>query len=211
MRIKKILLIFMVVILVFSFTACSEKERGKVMPTDEAEEDNAMENKEDADEKEDTQEIEDVDLELPDPIKDGGESTIKVYDIDTESIEDMTVNEYLYGVVAGEVGNDWPEEVLKAQAIIARTFMVNYFVEGDSSKYEGADISTDVSESQAYNKEAINDAIKKAVDDTKGMVITYQNEAIKAFFHSCSGGETATAVEGLEHKEELAYIKKCKI
>ncbi len=85
--------------------------------------------------------------------------------------------------------------------------MLNYFITEGKSKYEGADISTDVSESQAYNKEEVNDAIKKAVDDSTGMVIAYKGEPITAFFHSCAGGKTATAVEGLEHKEDLPYLQ----
>jgi len=151
-----------------------------------------------------------ADIELPDILKDGAESMLKVYDIKQEKIIELTAKEYLYGVVAGEVGNDWPEEVLKAQAIIARTFMVDHFVNEDTSMYEGADISTDVSESQAYNADDVNEAIKKAVDDTQGMIMTYDGEIVKAFFHSCSGGITATAVEGLEHEEDLPYLQPVK-
>lgn len=148
-----------------------------------------------------------ADIELPDILKDGSESILKVYDVNQEKIVELTVREYLYGVVAGEVGNDWPEEILKAQAIIARTYLVDHFTEGNSSMYEGADISTDVSESQAYNADDINDAIKKAVDDTVGTIMLYDGEVVKAFFHSCSGGMTASAVEGLEHEEDLNYLQ----
>lgn len=148
-----------------------------------------------------------AEIELPDILQDGKESMLKVYDINQGKVLELSVKEYLYGVVAGEVGNDWPEEILKAQAIIARTFMVDYFINDTGTMYENADISTDVSESQAYSADDINDAIKKAVDDTSGMIMTYDGKIVKAFFHSCSGGITATAVEGLENKEDLPYLQ----
>ncbi len=147
-----------------------------------------------------------AELELPEQIDNGSDSTITVYLIDEEKNQEMPLNEYLYGVVAGEVKKDWPEEVLKAQAIMARTFMLEFLMNKES-QYEGADISTDVTESQAYNAGAVNDAIKKAVDDTKGQVIIFDNNFIKAWFHSCSGGKTATATEGLEIKENPPYIQ----
>jgi len=145
------------------------------------------------------------DVELPESVKDGS-SKIKVYLAADEEIKEMTVNDYLYGVVAGEVKNDWPQEALNAQAIIARTFMLE-FLSSKKSKYEGADISTDVAESQAYNPENINDAIKAAVDSTDGQVLLYEGSLIKAWFHSCSGGITASAMEGLGNKDEPGYIK----
>ena len=144
-------------------------------------------------------------LELPEKIDKGGDSMITVYLIDEEKNKEMTVTEYLYGVVGGEAKKDWPEEVLKAQAIMARTFLLEFMM-NKKSQYEGADISTDVTEAQAYNAGNVNDAVKKAVDDTKGQVITYDNKFIKAWFFSCSGGKTATAPEGLDMKENPPYI-----
>jgi stage II sporulation protein D len=143
---------------------------------------------------------------LPENITDGGESVLNVYNAKAKKIEQITLNEYLYGVVAGEMKNDWPEEALRAQAILARTFLLE-FLTNKESNFENADISTDVKEAQAYNKESINDIVKEAVESTDGMIVTSNNEPIIAWFHSCSGGITATATEGLGHKEDVPYIK----
>ena len=127
---------------------------------------------------------------------------LKVYDIKTKMTKEMNVEEYLYGVLAGEMRQDWPQEALKAQAIIARTFLMQFLTENKASKASpDADISTDPEESQAYDATGINDNIKKAVDETKGMVISYNGQFIHAWFHSASGGKTADAVEGLDFKE----------
>jgi stage II sporulation protein D len=127
---------------------------------------------------------------------------LKVYDIKTKSISQVNMNEYLYGVLAGEMRQDWPAEALKAQAIIARTFLLQYLTENKASKVSpDADISTDPEESQAYDASGINDNIKKAVNDTDGVVIAYNGQFIHAWFHSASGGKTADAVEGLDYKD----------
>ena len=109
------------------------------------------------------------------------------------------------GVVAGEIYNNWNIEVLKAQAILARTFTI-HFLKNNKSKYNNADISTDILEAQAYNKENVNTNIKKAVQETKGIILTCNNETIYPYYHSNSGGITASANTGLSINN-LDYIK----
>ena len=87
----------------------------------------------------------------------------------------MDIETYVMGVLAGEMKNDWPEEALKAQAILARTFVLK-FIETKDSKYDGADISTDVSEAQAYSEADINDKVRAAVEETRGLVMSYEGE-----------------------------------
>ncbi len=138
------------------------------------------------------------------------EPQLKVYVVSSGQVEDMGMEEYLQGVLAGEMHNDWPLEALKAQAIIARTFAVKFLEDkGEGgSKYEGADISTDVEEAQAYDAEGVNERIIQAIEETRGMVITHENEPVYAWFHSHAGGKTALAVEGLEYEGgEQPYIK----
>jgi len=132
---------------------------------------------------------------------------IKLYNTGNQQIEEVSLENYIEGVVAGEIENDAPIESLKAQAILARTFTLK-FLEDNKSKYEGADISTDITEAQAYNKEFINDNIKKAVKQTKGIVLKNNNEYINAWFHANSGGKTSSAKEGLSYNnKEPDYIK----
>ena len=109
--------------------------------------------------------------ELPDDIEysENGIPMINVYIKSEDRIENMDIESYLCGVLAGEMRNDWPIEALKAQAILARTYTLK-FLDTKESKYDGADISTDVTEAQAYNSESINSRIKQAVDETRGML-----------------------------------------
>ena len=149
-------------------------------------------------------------LKVPESISrgQGKEPVLKVYVKETGEIKELPFEKYLEGVVAGEMKNDWPEEALAAQAILARTFVMEFVSEKGGSKYEGAHVSTDIEEAQAWNQQAVNDRVKRAVKRTRGEVAVYNNNYIKAWFHAHAGGKTASAKEGLAFKEaEPPYIK----
>lgn len=135
---------------------------------------------------------------------------INLFDTKSQMFQQINLEKYLEGVIAGEINNNAPIEALKAQAVLARTFTLK-FLRDDSSKYEGADISTDINEAQAYNEDYINDNIRRAVKETKDIVVYYDNDYINAWFHSNSGGHTTTATDGLGYSlEEPKYIKPIK-
>ena len=149
-------------------------------------------------------------LKIPESISrgQGKEPVLKVYIKETGEIKELPFEEYLQGVVAGEMKNDWPEEALAAQAILARTFVMEFVSEKGGSKYEGAHVSTDIEEAQAWNQQAVNDRVKRAVERTRGEVAVYNNNYIKAWFHAHAGGKTASAKEGLAFEEaEPPYIR----
>lgn len=140
----------------------------------------------------------------------GEEPTIKVFFHRASKVKEMKMEDYLAGVVAGEMEKDFPPEAMGAQAIIARTFTLKHIQEG-GQKFHGADVSTDPKEFQAYNSDNITDKVLEAIKSTRGEVMTYQGGLVQAFFHSCSGGRTATAQEGLEfNKEATPYLKSIK-
>ena len=146
--------------------------------------------------------------QLPEDIRvdQNGVPVLNVYVQSEDKIDEMGLEEYLCGVLAGEMKNDWPEEALKAQAILARTFVLKFLME-KKSMYEGADISTDIREAQAYDAEGVNERIRAAVKDTRGMVVCYQNEPIYAWFHAHSGGKTDTAENGLDYQQAAPYTQ----
>ena len=135
------------------------------------------------------------------------EPVLSVYVVEDKKIENMPLEMYLEGVVAGEMYTSWPLEALKAQAILARTYTLHFVKNKGNSKYEGADISTDISEAQAYNKNGINDRVKQAVRETRGVVLANDGEFIESWFHSNSGGKTASVKEGLGGNETPEFVK----
>lgn len=148
-------------------------------------------------------------INLPENISLTGENPTPVlnfYDINTKSITKLDLEEYLKGVLAGEMFNDWSIEALKAQAILARTFTLR-FLQNSSSKYSGADISNDISEAQAYDASKINQNIINAVNETRGKVVLSDDELIEAWFHSNSGGKTTIAKTGLNYLDDEDYTQ----
>lgn len=135
------------------------------------------------------------------------EPQITVYFNDTRAKRTMGLEEYLQGVVAGEMFPDWPIEAYAAQAIFARSFTMAFIAEGGLQDKYGADISTNIEEAQAYNPDAITPEIRQAVEMTRGEVLTYEDRYVKGWFHAYSGGKTTTAKEGLNYQEaEPPYI-----
>jgi len=141
--------------------------------------------------------------EIPEKLRknEAGIPVLSVYDNSVEEISEMDIETYVMGVVAGEMKNDWPVEALKAQAILARTFVLK-FCEDKTSKYKGADISTDIEEAQAYSYENINDNVRKAINDTKGLVMSKDGEYPYAWFHAHSGGKTELPSVAIDFKGE---------
>ena len=147
---------------------------------------------------------------VPDKLSRGsdGVPVLKVYDVKAEKLIEESVEEYVPAVLAGEMAGDWPLEALKAQAILARTFVLQ-FVTQKTSRYEGADISTDIEEAQAYNADAVNDRIRQAVKETRGLVLNHGGELPYAWFHAHSGGLTARAKEGLDYEKDEPGYTQC--
>lgn len=134
------------------------------------------------------------------------EPAISLYMADKGEIKNIKMEEYIAGVVAGEMEPTWPTNALAAQAILARTFTMENLNAG--RKFNGADASTNHEEFQAYDPSRINDRVWKAVEKTRGEVITYNNNYIRGWFSACCGGITAAASEGLtEKKETMGYLK----
>ncbi len=141
----------------------------------------------------------------------GEDVPIKVYLHEQDKVVEMKLEEYLKGVVAAEMPAEFELEALKAQAVAARTYAVknmSFFGKKGSDEKHKADISTDPREGQAWISAANLKArwsplsynkywakVSRAVEQTQGIIMTYQDEPINAVFHSTSGPKTASARE----------------
>lgn len=95
------------------------------------------------------------------------------------------IEDYLYGVLAGELSNTFPLETLKAQAVIARSYVYNRML-GSEPNYEINDTSGD-QVYKGYNSS--NNNIIKAVDDTAGILLKYSSSYVNAYFGASNGGQ----------------------
>ena len=119
-----------------------------------------------------------------------GDIKFYVYDGNVSFINHLQVNDYLYGVVPREMDTDWPIEALKAQAVVARTYLLKNL--NLYSKY-GFNIcsSSNCQAYGGYNYEGNTSNL--AVDLTNGKIATYDGKIIYTYYHANSGGYTANS------------------
>jgi len=103
------------------------------------------------------------------------------------AINYVDLEQYLYSVLGAEMGGNWPQEALKAQAVAARTYAL-YKRQNNSG--ELFDLGDDQN-SQVYpGVSGESSGTQAAVNATAGQVLTYNGQVILAVFHSSSGGHT---------------------
>lgn len=141
---------------------------------------------------------------------------IKLLHKKTNEVEEVEIDKYLCNVVAAEMPVDFEKEALKAQAIVARTYTI-YKI--NNRKHDNADICDDSTCCQAWvdkeerfkrwesDVENKWNKIEQCVDETKGKIITYQNQPINAFFHSNSGGKTELPTDVWGGNSSIPYLQ----
>lgn len=135
-------------------------------------------------------------------------STIKVKKSKTNEIESVPIEEYVIGVVAGEVPASFDLEALKAQAVASRTYALEH-KQRSKTNYDVMDNTQnqvyinyeDMKNKWKNNYDENLNKITNAVNSTKGEVLLYDNNLIDALFFSTSNGYT-------ENSENVFSSKK---
>ena len=118
------------------------------------------------------------------------------------SIQQLSMNEYISGVLLAEMPMGFHEEALKAQAVAARTVAIYGITH--HTKHKQGDVCADAACCQAYMSVAdyiasggLEENAHKALNaviETGYEVVTYNGELAQALYFSCSGGRTEDAV-----------------
>lgn len=118
-------------------------------------------------------------------------------------VNELSTEEYLYGVVPGEMPESFEMEALKVQAVCARTYACRLVAEQKYAEYN-ADLN-DTTDCQVYLPSKENEKSVSAVDDTKGIVLTYEGWLASIYYFSASCGYTS----GMEvwGAESAAYLQ----
>lgn len=140
--------------------------------------------------------------------------TVRVWD--GEQTVEMTLADYLPGVVRGEMPAAFETEALKAQAVAERTYILYQIGKGAKAAHPDADVCMDSGCCSAYlsaedakakwgdDFEAWEQKIRQAVSDTDGQIMLYAGEPIMAVFHSSSAGSTVAS--GDVWSADLPYL-----
>lgn len=147
-------------------------------------------------------------------------NTLNVFIVNQNRLQKMNLEDYVKGVVAAEMPAEFDIEALKAQAVAARTYALSkeILLGGKGCElHPGADICTDSEHCQAWqsidelkskwgkNFDKYYSKISEAVDNTKGLVIVYQDALIVPAYHAISGGRTENSED--VWKDKIPYLR----
>ncbi len=129
------------------------------------------------------------------------------------NIDRVFFEEYVKGVLAGEMPTSFDLEALKAQAVAARSYVLKKMEQNKEQDYDVVDTvmnqvyldDATLKEKWKDKYEEKNNKIKQAIVETKGEYMTYNNEVIEAFFFSTSTGKTENSGEVFQ--TQLPYLK----
>jgi stage II sporulation protein D len=147
---------------------------------------------------------------------------ITVYDSTAKKSLTMDIEEYVKGVVAAEMPANFEPEALKAQAVAARTFTYGRLTGTFASSqgiHDGIEICTDPAHCQAWkSKESAMkqwgilfgnrnwSKISKAVQETNGIIVIYNDKIANTVFHANSGGMTEN-IENVWAGDPVPYLR----
>ena len=132
---------------------------------------------------------------------------VKVAVTVNDDVNYVDLDEYLLGVVAGEMPANFEKEALKAQVVASRTYVYNRNLSVDNTT--NTQVYLDDSEMKKKwgdNYNEYYEKIKSAVAETKNKVMMYQGDYISALFFSSSNGYTEN-VEDYFDSSALPYLR----
>ena len=122
---------------------------------------------------------------------------VTIKDNQTKEEQNLDLEEYVIGVVAGEMPASFAEEALKAQAIAARSYAISKIKSATTSYDLVTDVTNQVYITEEQMQEKWQDdftfyytKIKEAVEATKNLVMEYDGEVISAYYFAMSNGAT---------------------
>ncbi len=126
---------------------------------------------------------------------------LSVLRVETGQIEYLSLEKYIFGVVASEMPANFEVNALKAQALASRTYIMHKLSENpdiivnDTTEYQAYSDLGELKDIWQDNYEAYLQKISQVVHETKNEVITYAGNYINSLFFSTSNGNTLNSEE----------------
>lgn len=106
-------------------------------------------------------------------------------------VQRVLLDDYLLGVVAGEMPASFELEAIKAQVVASRTFVYSRLLSVDNTTNTQVYLNEEeMKKSWQDHYEEYKAKIQKAIEATRGEIMTYQGECISALFYSSSNGKS---------------------
>ncbi len=123
-----------------------------------------------------------------------GDNTLSVVNV-------VDIEQYLYSVVAGEMNASWPAAALQAQAVVARSFALSRL--GSHDEF-GFDLHAGEQDQMYQGAEHETASTTNAVQATRGLVLSYGDRIVHAYYSACDGGRTS---DGSALNDPQPYLK----
>jgi len=145
---------------------------------------------------------------------------VPVYLTQQRKVERIPLESYVRGVLAAEMPIEFELEAMKAQAMAARTYIVRRIAEQDftgvPAEAAGAWVTDTVAHQAYVSDEELKerwgkayadnaDKLNRAVNETKGFILTYEGKPIEATFFSTSNGYTENSED--YWNEYIPYLR----
>ena len=118
-------------------------------------------------------------------------------------VNQVDLEEYVKGVVPSEVSSAWHPEMLKVQAVAARTYALYNKMLSAAREY---DVMSTIQDQVYRGRSGVDHRVEEAVESTRGIVVTHLRAPIYAAFSSTAAGPTEDAVNVWANKD-LPYLK----
>ncbi|MFO0706233.1 MAG: SpoIID/LytB domain-containing protein [Nitrospira sp.] len=117
-------------------------------------------------------------------------------------VNQVDLEEYVKGVVPAEVNSAWHPEMLKAQAVAARTYALYQHMLSASRDY---DVASSIQDQVYRGRQGVDARVQEAVESTRGLVVTHEGAPIYAAFSSTAAGITEDSM--VVWSKDLPYLK----
>ncbi|MFO0774389.1 MAG: SpoIID/LytB domain-containing protein [Nitrospiraceae bacterium] len=117
-------------------------------------------------------------------------------------VNDLNVEDYVMGVVPAEVNAGWHPELLKAQAVAARTYALYQRTQNPGREF---DVVASTQDQVYQGTRGVDEPVMRAVDGTRGLVLSHQGRPIYAAFSSTAAGPTEDAMN--VWSKDLPYLR----
>jgi stage II sporulation protein D len=123
-------------------------------------------------------------------------------------INKILLDDYIYSVLVSEIYQTWPEEMQKVQAVVSRTYAIYHMKQNQNRSKK---LTYDIKKSnfhQRYTGYHKYKHLKDAIEQTKGIIATYDNKIALTMFDACCGGIVPAQMDYLDFKKAPYLARK---
>ena len=141
---------------------------------------------------------------------------VRVKRVDKDRIDNVMLEDYVVGVVAGEMPVSFDMEALKAQAVASRSYVLRKINDNKNGSYDVVDTTSnqvyldldELKDSWKDNYISYLNKVRKAVNDTSMEYLEYNGEVANTMFFSTSNGYTEDCA--MVFSSDVPYLRSVK-